>query len=282
LPVVLPAIEVKTLQGQPTRLQTFTSGKVALISFWAPWCEACTTEFDALDRLQADAERRGAIVVAVAVGEPLAKVAEYVDARKPKYPQLVDEQFALADALGQRRVPSTVVIDREGRVTYAGGALDRDALAALRSALDAPQTRPAGEGDIAPERVIEVSALPARVRAGEPGELNVRLRIAPGYHVMSNHPSAPQYIATKVVLAPSAALSWDAPQFPPAQTARVSDDEISTFAGELTVLVPFRVAPAAAPGVFPVEGEVGYQACTDGSCLFPTSKRFTVDVAVEP
>jgi peroxiredoxin len=277
----LPAVEVKTLQGQPTRLQSFTAGKVALISFWAPWCEACTTEFDALDRLQADAQERGAVVIAVAVGEPLAKVGEYVSARKPQYPQLVDEQFQLADALGQRRVPSTLVVDRDGHITYAGGALDRGALAALRSALEAPQAQLARD-DIPPDRVIEVLALPARVRAGEPGELNVRLRIAPGYHVMSNHPSAPQYIATKVVLAPRAELSWDAPLFPPAQTARVSDEQIATFAGELTVLVPFRVAAAAAPGVFPVEGEVGYQACTDGSCLFPTSKRFTVDVAVEP
>jgi peroxiredoxin len=277
---MLPAIEVKTLQGQPARLQTFTSGKVALISLWAPWCEACSAEFAALDRLHVDAERRGAVVLAVAVGESLDQVAESIYARKPQYPQFVDEQFQLADALGQRRVPATLVIDREGRVTYAGGALDRSALAALRIALDAPQAQPGD--DLAPERVIEVMAAPARVRAGEPGELNVRLRIAPGYHVMSNHPSAPQYIATKVVLAPRADLSWDAPRFPPAQTAHVSDDEISTFAGELTVLVPFHVAAAAAPGVFPVEGEVGYQACTDGSCLFPASKRFTVDVAVEP
>lgn len=142
------------------RLQMLTKGRVALISFWAPWCEACTSEFQALDRLQSDAVRRGAVVIAVAVGEPRDKVAEYVAAHKLRYPQLVDESFALADALGQRRVPSTLVLGRDGHITYSGGALDRAALAALRGALDAPQARPDGASDVEAEGVMEVSAAP--------------------------------------------------------------------------------------------------------------------------
>ena len=43
----------------------------------------------------------------------------------------------LVDRLGQRRVPATLVVDRQGHVTYVGGALDEPALAALRAALDA-------------------------------------------------------------------------------------------------------------------------------------------------
>ena len=116
-------------------MQTLASGKVALLSFWAPWCEACTAEFAALKRLQDHAAVRGAVVIAVAVGEPRAKVAEYVAAWQLKYPQLVDEQFRLADALGQRSVPATVVVDRTGQITYTGGALDKAALSALRAAL---------------------------------------------------------------------------------------------------------------------------------------------------
>ena len=41
----------------------------------------------------------------------------------------------LADALGQRRVPATLVVDRSGRVVYRGEALDEGSLAAFRKAL---------------------------------------------------------------------------------------------------------------------------------------------------
>jgi len=46
-----------------------------------------------------------------------------------------DGEFKLSDALGQRRVPATLVLDRGGRVVYSGGALDEQALAAFRAAL---------------------------------------------------------------------------------------------------------------------------------------------------
>ncbi len=126
-----------SLDGAPRRLDEILRGRVAVVSLWATWCEACAGEFDALARLSARAEARGAAVVAVAVGEPHDAVAKFVAWRGLKYPQLVDEEFHFADALGQRRVPATLVIDRAGRVTYVGGALDEPALAALRSALDA-------------------------------------------------------------------------------------------------------------------------------------------------
>ena len=99
--------------------------------------EALVAELDSLTRLSERAASHGAVVVAVAVGEKRRTVAEFVARRGLRYPQLVDEDFHLADALGQSRVPTTLVIDRNGRIVYAGGALDEAALSALRSALDA-------------------------------------------------------------------------------------------------------------------------------------------------
>jgi peroxiredoxin len=133
----LPAVELVDLQGAPERLEGVLGGRVAVVSLWATWCEACAREFDALKRLAGRAEARGATVVAVAVGEKREHVAEFVKWRGLAYRQLVDEEFHFADALGARRVPATLVVDRDGRILYSGGALDEQALAALRSALDA-------------------------------------------------------------------------------------------------------------------------------------------------
>jgi peroxiredoxin len=129
----LPAIELVTLDGQPARLDAAVGGHAALLSLWATWCDACAKEFDALIRLDARARTRGALVLGVAVGEPRQTVARFVAWRQLSYPSLVDEQFVLADALGEKRVPTTLVVDRGGRVVYTGGALDEPALAALES-----------------------------------------------------------------------------------------------------------------------------------------------------
>ena len=132
----LPAVELLTLEGQPTHLQKALEGKVALVAVWATWGEACATEFEALERLAERASPRGGVVLAVAVGEKRSTVAEFVARRGLKYSQLVDEEFRLADALGQSRVPATLVIDRDGRIIYTGGTLDDSALAAMRGALE--------------------------------------------------------------------------------------------------------------------------------------------------
>jgi peroxiredoxin len=132
----LPAVELLTLDGQPTRLEKAIEGKVALVAVWATWCEACAGEFEALGRLAERAGAHGGVVMAVAVGEKRSAVAEFVGRRGLRYPQLVDEDFRLADALGQSRVPATLVIDRDGRIIYTGGTLDENALQAMRAALE--------------------------------------------------------------------------------------------------------------------------------------------------
>ncbi len=137
----LPPVALATLDGQPAQLVEVAAGRPALVSLWATWCEACTGEFAALARLDAATRGAGATVIAVAVGEPRAKVADFVRSRGLPYAQLVDEQFRLADALGQSRVPATLVLDRKGRVVYRGGVFDDAALAALRAQLPTQATR---------------------------------------------------------------------------------------------------------------------------------------------
>jgi thiol-disulfide isomerase/thioredoxin len=134
----LPAIELRTLAGDAARIELVAAGRPALVSLWATWCEACMSELEALGRLDQVARGDGASVIAVAVGEPRERVAAFVRARGLGYAQLVDERFALADALGQTRVPATLVLDRQGRVVFRGGAFDAAAVAALHRVLEQP------------------------------------------------------------------------------------------------------------------------------------------------
>lgn len=134
----LPQVPLVTLENRATRLDAEIEGRPALVSFWATWCDACSKELGALDRLGDRARSDGGVVIGVAVGEPRATAAEFVSRHRVRFPQLVDEGFALTDALGQRRLPTTLVVDRHGRVVFTGGALDERALAAFREALRGP------------------------------------------------------------------------------------------------------------------------------------------------
>jgi peroxiredoxin len=137
-PVALPALDLVTLDGRVMNLQTALGGRVALVALWATWCKTCKGELAALSRLSERAGPQGATVLGVAVGETRDTVAEFVARRSLPYPQLVDEKFRLAEAIGQDSIPTTLVLDRQGRITYVGGVLDERALAALRAAIDRP------------------------------------------------------------------------------------------------------------------------------------------------
>jgi peroxiredoxin len=137
-PAVPPTLLV-TLDGTTTDLAAVIRGRAAVINFWATWCDACVREIDAFKRLEVQANARGdALVVGVAVGERRETVAAFARRSGLRYAQLVDEDYRLADALGERRVPATLVVDRHGRIIYRGGALDAGVLAAFRSVLDEP------------------------------------------------------------------------------------------------------------------------------------------------
>ncbi len=131
----LPQIDLVTFDNTPARLESIAAGKPALVTLWATWCESCVAELEALKRLDARAREAGAVVIGVDVGEPRQTAADFARRHALSYTQLSDEEFKLADALGQKRVPATIVLDREGRVVFVGGALDERALAAFRGVM---------------------------------------------------------------------------------------------------------------------------------------------------
>src|SRR5579872_2020259 len=128
-------VVVQDMNGQSTRFGDAVGHRPALISFWAPWCDPCVREQPALQRLATQAAACGAGVVGVAVGETRQTVAAFTRARALDFPQLTDPEFHLADALGQRRIPATLVLDANQAVVFTGESLDEGAVAALRSAI---------------------------------------------------------------------------------------------------------------------------------------------------
>lgn len=131
----LPDVQLLTEDRRKIRLARVVQGRPALINLWATWCEACEQEFDALNRLHEQVAAHG-LVVGVAVGEPHDQVVSFARRRGLRYRQLIDEDFAFADALGSQRIPTTLVVDRDGSLLLQGAALDASTLAAFGRALE--------------------------------------------------------------------------------------------------------------------------------------------------
>jgi thiol-disulfide isomerase/thioredoxin len=124
-------INVHNLEGTAVSLSSVLAGRATLVSFWAPWCEPCLHEQPELERLSRAAGACRGSVVGVAVGESSATVSAFVRDNQLTFPEFTDADFELADAMGQRRIPATVVFDAAARIVFTGSALADAAVDAL-------------------------------------------------------------------------------------------------------------------------------------------------------
>lgn len=123
-------VPITSTDGTSTDLARLAGGKPVVVSLWAPWCEGCRDEEPALVRLEELARsRKDFVLVSVAIGT----TASELPSPAPKYARYLDSG-AFAD-YGARRVPATLVLGRDGKIVYEGGALDRAALDALDAAV---------------------------------------------------------------------------------------------------------------------------------------------------
>ncbi len=123
-PYDAPGFRLRDLDGQDVSLADFR-GNVVLLNFWATWCEPCREETPALDaayqRLRAD----GLVIVGVNLltsersnQRGVEDVRRFVEQYAVTYPIVLDEDGAAAQAYGVAPLPTSIFIDRDGKVRY--------------------------------------------------------------------------------------------------------------------------------------------------------------------
>jgi len=109
------SFDIKRVDGTGDSLAQH-HGKLVLVNLWATWCPPCREEMPALDRLYREYRSRGLIVLGIDQGES-AKVAEtYARERGVTFPILVDEQQQYGRAYAAAGIPTSVLVDRSGRI----------------------------------------------------------------------------------------------------------------------------------------------------------------------
>jgi peroxiredoxin len=118
-PVVAPDFRLQDMDGTEFRLDQYR-GKVVLVNFWATWCPPCRREMPSLQRLHAKMASEGLQVLAVNQWEDPDLVFAYmgqisVDAG---FPILFDPESKVAEAYQVQGLPTTFLIDTQGRLRY--------------------------------------------------------------------------------------------------------------------------------------------------------------------
>lgn len=102
------------LEGRSVQLDQFV-GEVLVVNFWASWCAPCRHELPVLDAWNTAWREVGARVVAVSIDTKVANAREFVARDKLDLTVWIDGPEGLAAELDLPAVPTTYVLDRDGR-----------------------------------------------------------------------------------------------------------------------------------------------------------------------
>ena len=123
-----PDFTLPDLDGKPHKLSDYR-GKVVLVNFWASWCPPCRHEMPSMERLYLKLKGKPFQVLACDQQEDFDTVFAFTGQLDPAptFPLLLDRKSAVAQSFGVPGLPTSFLIDKEGRIAYrAVGGRDFD------------------------------------------------------------------------------------------------------------------------------------------------------------
>ncbi len=120
-------------------------GRIVIVNFWASWCGPCRIEQPDLNAAWALLPADEVVLIGVNIEDTEANALAHLNEFDVPYVSLFDPVNALAgrfEGIGARTIPSTVFLDREGRV--AARLLGLAGLGEIVGLADALASEPAG------------------------------------------------------------------------------------------------------------------------------------------
>ena len=138
-----PAFSLEGADGKRYRLEDF-DGKVLVVNFWATWCPPCRKEMPSMQRMWRALQADGVELVAIDFGDEKEVVQDFAREAAIEFPLLLDQKGAVLQDFKAIGLPTTYVVDRNGKLAFvAAGERDWDAetiLAALRELAKEPRS----------------------------------------------------------------------------------------------------------------------------------------------
>lgn len=117
--VDLPEVQGRTIDGEWLSL-TDVEGDVIVLNVWGSWCGPCRAEAPALAEISADTKSKGVTFIGIDVRDNPAAARAFEREFGIDYPSFDDQDgqvlAAFAGVVPISAVPSTVVVDRAGKI----------------------------------------------------------------------------------------------------------------------------------------------------------------------
>lgn len=112
-----PDFTLRTADGKNLRLAE-QRGRVVLVNFWATWCAPCRQEMPLLNQLYQKYQGSGFTLLGVNVDEDSRNAINLATKLGVSFPVLLDADKAVSKRYDLSSMPSTLLIDRDGKVRY--------------------------------------------------------------------------------------------------------------------------------------------------------------------
>ena len=125
-----PAFDLETLDGTGSVSSADLRGSVAVVNFWASWCDPCKDEAPLIEDLwRTEGEPNGVVFLGIDTQDLREDAREFAQTYGLTYPLVDDEGGAVGRAWGVGAFPETFVLDREGRaVAWFPGVVTAEGL----------------------------------------------------------------------------------------------------------------------------------------------------------
>jgi thiol-disulfide isomerase/thioredoxin len=114
--VPAPTLKLAPLEGSPFADLATLCGRVVQLEFWGSWCGPCERSLPAADRLRDQLRRQDFEVLAIALDADAETARAFVRAHRVGFPLAWDPVQDSLRAFDIEGVPTTVLLDRAGRV----------------------------------------------------------------------------------------------------------------------------------------------------------------------
>ena len=114
---VAPDFTLRGADGRNVRLDELR-GQVVLVNFWATWCGPCREEMPRLETLYEKYRKSGFVLLGVNVDDDPHVALATASKLNVSFPVLLDTEKTVSKLYQLNTMPSTVVIDRDGKVRF--------------------------------------------------------------------------------------------------------------------------------------------------------------------